>query len=1039
MLTSSGKNGLDLATSCRQGLLQGSTSSLGATSSTSMPSNKLGSPTIASSIPSQHPSNLRGGIPFVSPPPPPPTSASTSDHLTSLLQLQTPISGTTNSGYIDTSSSHSLPSASLPPPPPPPPLRSSQGHLRTSHSHEAAAAAAAATAAFNHQHLLNGGGTSSEQQPFLHAEEGGPAGGSVATGSTSHYPMPDLTPGNQVAPLPLTQQDQHHHPHNHRLDLEGQSQNLDPYQDYFQSPPSGPSGVPSRSTYSSYEPISSLQQQHLDLRSSYGGYHDFSATGSGSGRVPPTDSNTVPALPNGGGPIDSSNYFYSSSSTPAPSSGTTNQLSNHFRYQHHPHHPNYDPQQAPTCFPPSSTNVSSFSLVTSGGASGANAANSYPAPQHHFQPSPAVLLHIKYVMEGIAEWMQFTDVVIVTGVDNQKIRAHRAILASHSTFLRQLMINNLEDLCENEEPTLVLKDMSYSHMKLMMQFFYTGEVSLSSQHDIQPLKEVCYILGVASLMARLDELSFSLQCLPNYDDPFKYSHPERSGHQTQIDPNPVESELNKSKDSIFSSASNDFPSSNDEVARVVEEGAKEVPQAAANEATNSFDTSFLGDDPMAAPDPGVMDGSAAVVSLPQASTEENKIVLEAQLLGKVKKKAFSCSECSSKFYCQEGLTAHERVHRGEKPYSCEICGVSSSTKSHLVIHMRKHSGEKPYTCSVCKKSFADQSAYKRHLAIHGGKKLYTCEICNKEYSDRSTCMRHQKEKHSEKLKKKFCCTICGKEFHRRETMATHIMKVHRGEVAKNSSSEQLGSSCQKVSKSAVDKFISVKEEEDDIAEGGVSKKKGWKSTKCPQCDMIFYKLSSMKVHLRKHTGDKPYVCEVCGKKFARSNNLKLHTRIHTGEKPYRCSADPDCGKAFSDKSALKRHIRTHTGERPYSCKHCQRTFVQLGTIRSHEKNCKGSKAEGEGKDLNGTKTQNPMSAPPTLMSKMQMQKRIGFANQQPHPGSGHLGHQQQLGGESNQSGTEFIINEDNSLSVMVGSETPGMNNDTLDSVRATCL
>ena len=91
-------------------------------------------------------------------------------------------------------------------------------------------------------------------------------------------------------------------------------------------------------------------------------------------------------------------------------------------------------------------------------------------------------------MESISESMQFTDVVIVTA--DERLRAHRAILASHSTYLQQLMISNLQDLGGADDPTLVLKDVSADHMKLMMQFFYTGEVSLTSQSDIQPLQEV---------------------------------------------------------------------------------------------------------------------------------------------------------------------------------------------------------------------------------------------------------------------------------------------------------------------------------------------------------------------------------------------------------------------------------------------------------------------------------------------------------------------------------------------------------------------
>ena len=49
-------------------------------------------------------------------------------------------------------------------------------------------------------------------------------------------------------------------------------------------------------------------------------------------------------------------------------------------------------------------------------------------------------------------------------------------------------------------------------------------------------------------------------------------------------------------------------------------------------------------------------------------------------------------------------------------------------------------------------------------------------------------------------------------------------------------------------------------------------------------------------------------CTICGKKFNRKANLTIHMRCHTGEKPYKCEV---CGKGFSDKSNYNKHVYGH--------------------------------------------------------------------------------------------------------------------------------
>lgn len=108
---------------------------------------------------------------------------------------------------------------------------------------------------------------------------------------------------------------------------------------------------------------------------------------------------------------------------------------------------------------------------------------------------------------------------------------------------------------------------------------------------------------------------------------------------------------------------------------------------------------------------------------------------------------------------------------------------------------------------------------------------------------------------------------------------------------------------------------------------------GEKPFKCRICEKTFTTQGHLTDHSRKHTDDRPFLCE-CGQKFMRSSTLKIHKRTHTGEKPYKCE---DCGKSFSESGNLKAHIRIHTNERPYKCTipECVKAFKTKGQLADH--------------------------------------------------------------------------------------------------------
>ncbi|XP_042334684.1 telomere zinc finger-associated protein [Sceloporus undulatus] len=104
---------------------------------------------------------------------------------------------------------------------------------------------------------------------------------------------------------------------------------------------------------------------------------------------------------------------------------------------------------------------------------------------------------------------------------------------------------------------------------------------------------------------------------------------------------------------------------------------------------------------------------------------------------------------------------------------------------------------------------------------------------------------------------------------------------------------------------------------------------------CPTCHKSFLSKYYLKVHNRKHTGEKPFECSKCGKCYFRKENLLEHEArncMNRSEQVFPCSV---CQEVFKKRVELRLHMVTHTGEMPYKCSSCAQQFMQKKDLQSH--------------------------------------------------------------------------------------------------------
>ncbi|XP_015836011.1 homeotic protein spalt-major isoform X2 [Tribolium castaneum] len=232
----------------------------------------------------------------------------------------------------------------------------------------------------------------------------------------------------------------------------------------------------------------------------------------------------------------------------------------------------------------------------------------------------------------------------------------------------------------------------------------------------------------------------------------------------------------------------------------------------------------------------------------------------------------TCNLCFKTFACNSALEIHYRSHTKERPFKCSICDRGFSTKDGCVCRERRIQDEaEPWKASKRKPASRKSIPSVLPLPMSPGYASNWMHIAGNMKQHMLTHKIRDMPQHMFENKP----PISGDENSQQSQQNLPQREVQPSENEQPNPPSQPSISEQ-------NKEQPVKREPTETELPLPKRPPSLQASKhlCHVCNKNFSSSSALQIHMRTHTGDKPFRCTVCQKAFTTKGNLKVHMGTH---------------------------------------------------------------------------------------------------------------------------------------------------------------